>query len=163
MVERATHIEEWEKLPEARRRAWSGFLVAHATIARELGAELEAAHGISLRDYDVLVRLGRAPGGGMRMHELAEAVRFSRGGLTRLVGRLEREGLVERRRGERDPRMVFAVVTEGGLRRLAGATPDHLAGVRGRFLDLLSDEEAEQLASIWRRLAEAERLLSRAG
>ena len=163
MDEHATHVEQWRKLPEARRRAWSGFLVAHAAITRELDAELERASGLSLRDYDVLVRLGQAAEGGLRMHELADAVRFSRSGLTRLAERLEHLGLVRRRKGVRNSRMVFAVITELGLERLAEATPDHLKGVRERFLDLLSDEESEQMAGIWDRLLAAEALRREAG
>ena len=72
--------------------------------------------------------------------------------MTRLVERLEREGLVERRRDGFDSRTISAVITDRGLERLAEATPTHLAGVRARFLDPLSDADVLQLAHIWRRL-----------
>src|SRR3712207_2749837 len=135
MVARATHEEEWFELSPEERAAWAGFIRAHAAIVKELDAELQRVHGLPLSSYDVLVQLSLAPGGQMQMFELAEAVHLSRSGLTRMVDRLEREGLLQRCRGERDPRQVFAAITERGLERLAETTPTHLAGVRERFLD----------------------------
>jgi DNA-binding MarR family transcriptional regulator len=91
----------------------------------------------------------------MRMCDLADAVHLSRSGLTRMVDRLERQGLLERQRGERDPRQVFSAITERGLKRLAETTPTHLAGVRERFLDRLSRDQLRQLARVWRQLLES--------
>ena len=161
-IARATHIEEWLKVPEAQREAWSGFLRAHAAIVGELDGQLRSEHGLALREYDVLVRLSRAPGGRMQMFELAESVRFSRSGLTRMVDRLAAVGLLERRKGSSDPRQVFATITEGGLGRLAEATPTHLAGVRELFLGRLTGEQTEQLAGIWKTLLEGEPTYDRA-
>jgi DNA-binding MarR family transcriptional regulator len=155
MVARATHEEEWFKLSPEQRAAWSGFIRAHASIVKELDAELQAAHGLPLSSYDVLVQLSLAPNGRMQMFELAEAVHLSRSGLTRLVDRLERQGLLERHRGERDPRQVFARITGPGLERLAETTPTHLAGVRRRFLERLSQSQLEQLAVVWNQLLES--------
>ncbi len=152
MVARATHEEEWVKLSPEQRAAWAGFIRAHASIVKELDAELQAAHGLPLSSFDVLVQLSLAPEGRMQMYELAEAVHLSRSGLTRLVDRLERQGLLERQRGERDPRQVFACITRSGLERLAETTPTHLAGVRRRFLERLSQSQLEQLAIVWNRL-----------
>jgi DNA-binding MarR family transcriptional regulator len=152
MVARATHEEEWFKLSPEERAAWSGFIRAHATIVKELDAELQAAHGLPLSSYDVLVQLSLPPNGRMQMHELAEAVHLSRSGLTRLVDRLERQGMIERHRGERDPRQVFACITKPGLERLAETTPTHLSGVRRRFLERLSPTQVGQLAVVWDQL-----------
>jgi len=88
----------------------------------------------------------------MRMSKLAEAVHLSRSGLTRMVDRLERQGLLERHRGELDPRQVFACITNAGLERLAETTPTHLAGVRRMFLERLSQDQVEHLAVIWGQL-----------
>jgi DNA-binding MarR family transcriptional regulator len=156
MVARATHEEEWFKLSPEQRAAWAGFIRVHASIVRELDAELRAAHGLPLSSFDVLVQLSLAPEGRMQMHELAEAVHLSRSGLTRLVDRLERQGLLERRRGERDPRRVFASITRRGLDRLAETTPTHLAGVRRRFLERLSQAQVKQLAAAWDQLLDCE-------
>ena len=152
MVARTTHEEEWLKLSPEERAAWSGFIRAHATIVRELDAELRAAHGLPLSSFDVLVQLSLAPEGRMQMYELAEAVHLSRSGLTRLVDRLERQGMLERHRGERDPRQVFACITRRGLKRLAETTPTHLAGVRRRFLERLTRAQVSQLVVVWNRL-----------
>ena len=152
MVARATHEEEWLKLSLEERAAWSGFIRAHATIVKELDAELQAAHGLPLYSFDVLVQLSLAPEGRMQMSELAEAVHISRSGLTRLVDRLERQGLIERHRGERDPRQVFACITEPGLESLAEMTPTHVAGVCRKFLERLSPNQVEQLTVVWNQL-----------
>lgn len=155
MVARATHKEEWFRLSPDQRAAWAGFIRAHASIVKELDAELKNVHDLPLSSYDVLVQLSRASDGRMQMFELAEAVHRSRSGLSRLVGRLEQQGLLERRRGERDPRQVFACITRAGLERLAETTPTHLAGVRRRFLERLSQTQVKQLAVIWAQLLDS--------
>jgi DNA-binding MarR family transcriptional regulator len=152
MVARATHEDEWLKFSPQQRAAWSGFIRAHSSIVKELDAELQAAHGLPLSSFDVLVQLSLAPNGRMQMSELAEAVHLSRSGLTRMVDRLERQGLLERHKGERDPRQVFACITKTGLERLAETTPTHLAGVRRMFLERLSQPQVKQLAVIWNQL-----------
>jgi DNA-binding MarR family transcriptional regulator len=155
MVARTTHEAEWLKLSLEERAAWSGFIRAHATIVKELDAELRAAHGLALSSFDVLMQLSLATHGRMQMFELAEAVHISRSGLTRLVDRLERQGMLERRRGGRDPRQVFASITELGLERLAETTPTHLAGVRRRFLERLTRAQVSQLAAVWNQLLDS--------
>ncbi len=152
MIARATHEHEWLKLSPQQRAAWSGFIRAHASIVKELDAELQAAHGLPLSSYDVLVQLSLASDGRMQMFELAEAVHLSRSGLTRLVDRLECQGFLERHRGDRDPRQVFACITRSGLEWLAETTPTHLAGVRRRFLERLSQTQVEHLAVVWNQL-----------
>jgi DNA-binding MarR family transcriptional regulator len=152
MVARATHEEEWLKLSPEERAAWSGFIRAHASIVKDLDAELQAAHGLPLSSFDVLAQLSLAPDDRMQMHELAEAVHISRSGLTRLVDRLEHQGLIERHKGERDPRQVFACITSSGLERLAETTPTHLAGVRRRFLERLTRTQPRQLMVVWNQL-----------
>ena len=146
----AAHLRAWRKLTREQLAAWSGFLLSHAQIVRALDAELERKHGLPLTSYDVLIQLSLAPDRRLRMFELADAVVLSRSGLTRLVDRLERAGLVERERGEADPRQMYARLTDRGLEVLAHATPTHIAGVKERFLERLSDEQTEQLAAIWR-------------
>lgn len=91
----------------------------------------------------------------LRMSQLAEAVLLTRSGLTRLVDRLERRGLVERRKCPSDARGFLAALTDEGLRRFQEARPTHLAGVRRLFLDLLEPDELERLASIWQRVDSA--------
>ena len=131
--------------------AWQGMLRVHASLMKELDAELEAAHRLPLTSYEVLMRLAEAPERRMRMCDLADSVLLSRSGMSRLVDRLEREGLLER-----DARGAYAVITETGLELLAAARPTHHEGIRRRFLAHLSEEELEQLAALWVRIAEAQ-------
>ncbi len=132
--------------------AWRGLLRTHAEIVRELDAELVAEHGLPLRAYEVLLLLHEAPGGRLRMSELAERALLSLSGTTRVVDRLAREGYVERIRAEGDGRGVEARPTRAGtaLFRLARAT--HLAGVRARFLSHFTAAELAALAATWERL-----------
>ena len=140
----------WQELTDEQLAAWSGFLLGHAQIVRALDAELEREHGLPLTSYDVLIQLSLAPDRRLRMSELADAIVLSRSGLTRLVDRLERGGLVERERGEADPRQMYARLTDRGFEVLEEATPTHIAGIKERFLDRLSEEQTKQLAAIWR-------------
>lgn len=123
--------------------AWRSFLRAHARITRELESELLAAQRLSLASYDVLVQLSEAPEHRLRMTELADAVLLSRSGVTRLVDRLEREGLVKRARVDSDGRGVVAVLTQAGYDRLRAATGTHLSGVARHFGDPLVGQDLE--------------------
>jgi DNA-binding MarR family transcriptional regulator len=131
--------------------AWRAFLRAHAYISRVLEAELLADQELSLASYDVLVQLAEAPERRLRMTELAAAVLLSRSGVTRLVDRLEKVGLVARCRVASDGRGVAAELTPAGLIRLRNAAPTHLAGVVRHFVarlgadDLLAMERISRL------------------
>ncbi|MBN9099545.1 MAG: MarR family transcriptional regulator [Pseudonocardia sp.] len=133
--------------------AWRSFLRAHATITRTLEAELESEQKLSLAAYDVLVQLAEAPGRQLRMTELADAVLLSRSGVTRLVDRMERSGLVSRCPVESDGRGVAAALTEAGLNRLRVASRTHLAGVVTHFAARLDEDDLAALDRISRRLA----------
>jgi len=143
-------------LSPAELAAWRGFMRAHATLVRQLDCELEEAHGLPLVSYDVLARLEKAPDKRMRMRELAEAVRLSRSGLTRLVDRMVRDGLIKRSTCSSDARGAFAVLTPRGERAVRAARPVHLDGVRRRFLDHFDDEELAVLTDAWDRLTARE-------
>jgi DNA-binding MarR family transcriptional regulator len=121
--------------------AWRTFLHAHARITRRLDEELQAAHGLSLAEYDALLQIAHAPGRRIRMNVLAERVILSRSGITRLVDRLEAAGSVERSACASDARGQEAVLTAPGLSRLRAAATTHLDGVRRYFLDRLDDAE----------------------
>src|SRR4029079_11991044 len=91
----------------------------------------------------------------LRMTELAQLVLISRSGLTRLVDRLEREGLVRREAGDDDARGLFAVLTDAGFQRLRRATPTHLRGVANYAIDRLDDAQIEALAEVCARMLDA--------
>jgi DNA-binding MarR family transcriptional regulator len=140
------------QLDDRELRAWRGMLRVHATLTKALDAELEAEHGLPLSSYEVLLHLDDAEGQRMRMSDLATTVILSRSGLTRLVDRLEREGLIARESCPSDARGSFATLTSAGGRKLAAARATHLAGVRSMFVDHFTDEELELLGSAWERL-----------
>ncbi|MCW2777731.1 MAG: transcriptional regulator, MarR family [Frankiales bacterium] len=133
--------------------AWRSFLRAHATVTRRLEAELVAEHELPLASYDVLVQLSEAPQRALRMTDLAERVLLSRSGLTRLVDRLERDGLVTRQACPDDARGTLAVLTDAGLERLRAAWPTHLRGVAEHVTGKLSADELVVLEELLGRLA----------
>ena len=142
-----------DQLLSARElRAWRGLLRVHAHLVKALDAELESSHGLGVTSYEVLMYLADSPEGRMRMHDLAASVLLSRSGLTRLVDRLAREGLLERKACESDARGAFAVLTAAGRSKLVAARRTHLDGVRRHFVVHLSDEELDMLCGIWGRL-----------
>ncbi len=134
--------------------AWRTFLRAHATVTRRLEAELVAGHDLALASYDVLVQLSEAPGRALRMTDLAERVLLSRSGLTRLVDRLERDGLVRREACPSDARGTLAVLTDAGLARLRDAWPTHLRGVAEHVTGRLDADEVAQLAVLLGKLVD---------
>lgn len=124
----------------------------HAALTRALDADLETAHGLPLTSFEVLMYLADADGQRMRMSDLADRVLLSRSGVTRLVDRLESQGLIERASCKSDARGSFAVLTTAGAERVRAARSTHRAGVRERFLSRLTAEEQELLAGVWERL-----------
>jgi len=139
-------------LSEAELGAWRGLLRVHTALVKELDAALAEAHDLPLSSYEVLITLESAPDRRRRMAELADSVLLSRSGMTRLVDRLEREGLLVRDTCTADGRGCFAVLTEKGAELLASARPTHLSGVRERFLVHFSEDELRQLAVFWERV-----------
>jgi DNA-binding MarR family transcriptional regulator len=130
---------------DPRLRAWVAFLQAHAVVTRRLEADLQAERGLSLADYDALVQLAIADDRRLRMSELADRVVLSRSGVSRLVDRLEADGLATRRACPTDARGSWAELTPAGLARLRRAAPIHLRGVDAHFLALIAEEDREAL------------------
>ena len=141
-----------QTLNDTELRAWRGLLRTHAMLVKRLDAELEAAHGLALTTYEVLLHLAHADGGKMRMCDIAESVLLSRSGLTRLIDRLERDGLVERVSCADDARGAFARLTDAGLEKLAEASGTHLDGVRAHFLRHFAPAELEVFGEAWERV-----------
>jgi DNA-binding MarR family transcriptional regulator len=132
---------------------WRSFLRTHATAMRELERELVEEAGMPLGWYDVLLQLAEAPERRLRMAELADRVLLSRSGLTRLIDRLQAEGLVRREPSTDDARGMFTVLTLDGVSRLRAAAPVHLAGIQEHWLRHFSDDELRELGRLLGRLA----------
>jgi DNA-binding MarR family transcriptional regulator len=141
-----------DQLTPVELGAWRGLLRVHSALVKSLDAQLAAAHDLPLSSYEVLITLEAAPGRKLRMSELADSVLLSRSGMTRLVDRLERDGLLERDHCTADGRGCFAVLTAKGLEAVAEARRTHLSGVRERFLSQFADDELRVLATFWERV-----------
>jgi DNA-binding MarR family transcriptional regulator len=135
-----------------RLESWVSFLRAHAAITRQLNADLLNDHGLTLSDYEVLLRLSNAEGGMMRRVDLAESVLLTASGITRLLDGLERAGFVEKAACKSDARVSYAKLTAAGQRKLADASTTHLAGVEELFTGRFADDELERLAELLGRL-----------
>ena len=132
--------------------AWRGMLGTQSALIARLDDELEREHGLPLTSYEVLLHLNEEPGHSLRMGELAERLFLSRSGLTRLIDRLAKAGLVEREVCESDRRGYYAALTPEGEQRFAEARPTHLRGVREHFLSKLEPEDLDALARAWERV-----------
>ncbi|HEX2503393.1 MAG TPA: MarR family transcriptional regulator [Miltoncostaeaceae bacterium] len=132
--------------------AWHGLVRVQGAVRRDLDEALRAAEGVSLWDYAVLRTLSGARDRCMRMTELARATDYTPSGLTRLVERLERAGLVRRDPCPEDRRGAVATLTLEGQRAFVRARRTHVAEVRKRFLDRCSEEELATLVELWERL-----------
>ena len=144
---------EQESITLGELRAWRGLLRAHACLAKKLDAALDQAHRLPMTSYEVLHHLDEASGGRMRMCDLAEQAQLSRSGLTRMVDRLERDGLLERCSCSHDARGSYACLTDPGRERLQEARVTHLAVVREHFFSRFSEQELTVLADMWERIA----------
>ncbi len=150
-VNLSTQIQD--PLTYGELRAWRGLLRAHACLAKRVDSELERAHHLPMTSYEVLNHLHEAPAGRMRMCDLAEQAQLSRSGLTRMVDRLERDGLLSRCTCDHDARGAYACLTDTGRERLEAARGTHLAVVRQQFLSHFNEAELDLLADMWERIA----------
>ena len=133
-------------------QAWAKLLRAHAALTRRFSADLQAEHGLTLNDYEVLLHLAHAPDRRLRRIDLAEGVLLTASGITRLLEGLERAGYVDRAAHENDARVTYAVLTDEGFEKLRDAAPTHVGGIRELFGERFSGDELESLADLLGRL-----------
>jgi DNA-binding MarR family transcriptional regulator len=136
--------------------AWARLLHAYASTTRALSGSLLAEHGLTLNDYEALLRLSRAEDGRMRRVDLADELLLTASGVTRLLDGLEAAGYVERASCATDRRVVYAVITDAGRDKLETASESHLAEIRALFDERFDPEELEKLAQLLGRLPGAE-------
>jgi DNA-binding MarR family transcriptional regulator len=132
--------------------AWRDYLKSHATILRGLDAELVAEHGITTRDYEVLLYLSQAERRHLAMSALAERTMLTRSGITRLVDGLVGATFIERKACPNDARVSYAQLTDVGYEKLREASRSHIEGVRRLFVERFSDDELHTLAELLSRL-----------
>ena len=119
-----------------QQRAWRAFIIGMTLLTDTLDRELRHAHGISLGEYEILVRLSESPERSMRMAQIAESMQHSRSRVTHTVTRMEKAGLISRCAAEGDRRGVEARMTDRGWDLLVEAAPTHVTGVRAHFVDV---------------------------
>ena len=132
-------------LSQDQQRSWRRFIEGTLRLYERLDRDLRERHGLSMPEYEILVRLSERPERRIRMAELAEQANQSRSRLSHTVTRLERQHLVVRDTCSDDRRGVFAVLTDEGFARLQEASHTHATGVREHFVDLVSDEDLETI------------------
>jgi DNA-binding MarR family transcriptional regulator len=138
--------------PPRQLDSWVSFLRAHAAITRELSAQLQREHGLTLNDYEVLLHLSYAEGGMLRRVDLAERVLLTASGITRLLEGLERCGYVSKETCASDARVSYAKLTPEGRAKLRVAGVTHLRGVDDLFVSRYSGSELATLAELLARL-----------
>jgi DNA-binding MarR family transcriptional regulator len=144
--------DEHEFLRPDEYGAWNGLLLLNRRVLSELDEALNAAHHLAVSEFDVLITLYNAEDQRLRMSELASRVMLSNAGLTHLVTRLERDGLVRRVVDPGDGRKWFTVLTDKGDRRLREARLTHNDVLRRTVLQVTTAEERALLARMWVRL-----------
>ena len=132
--------------------AWRSYLQSHASIVRVLDAELAAEHGITTRDYEVLLYLAQAQDMKLPMSALSERTMLTRSGITRLVDGLVDSGMIERVSCESDARVSYARLTRDGYEKLRQAGCTHVKSIERLFLTHFTPAEIEQLSSLLSRL-----------
>ncbi|HXO08627.1 MAG TPA: MarR family transcriptional regulator [Solirubrobacteraceae bacterium] len=140
------------RLEGAALDAWRSYLQSHASIVRMLDAELVAEHGMTTRDYEVLLYLAQADERKLPMSALAERTMLTRSGITRLIDGLVGAGLIERVACPNDARVSYANLTDAGYEKLRGAGCAHVLSIKRLFLEHFTPEEIEQLAELLSRL-----------
>ncbi|TMV43977.1 winged helix-turn-helix transcriptional regulator [Paenibacillus mesophilus] len=127
-----------DKVTEQELSAWRFFIKAHAMIIERIEQDLAEQKRVPLTAYDVLIALFEAPGRKLRFGDLNKKLVLSKSGLTRLVDRMEREGLIRRERSEEDRRGAYAALTELGETELRKAWPVYAKGIKQYFAAPLS-------------------------
>ncbi|MDQ6524829.1 MarR family winged helix-turn-helix transcriptional regulator [Nocardioides sp. LHD-245] len=134
-------------LDDEEQRAWRAWIDLNAQLSARLNRELQAASGLSISDYEILVALtdGDVPDRTLRMFELGERLQWEKSRVSKQVSRMEARGLVERRHCADDRRGAFVDLTEAGQAAIAAAAPGHVALVRELFFDGLSADQVRSL------------------
>ena len=135
-------------LSDIEQRAWRSWIDAARRIDVALDRQLKSDHGLSLDDYEVLVRLSEVDEAGMRMSDLAISVASSPSRLSQRVDRMVEGGLICREASADDGRVALACLTDEGRARLEAAAPGHVEEARRQFIDRLTPAQIEVLAEI---------------
>jgi DNA-binding MarR family transcriptional regulator len=141
-------------LDDDQQRAWRGLVLGMTLLMDRLDHDLQRMFGVSMAEYEILVRLSEREGRQMRMAQLADAMAHSRSRVTHTVGRLEKSGLVRRNKSPEDGRGVVCHLTDEGFELLARMAPHHVNGVRDNLVDLVKPDDFEALGRVMNAVAD---------
>ncbi len=135
-------------LDEREQRVWRRYLLMARQLAAQMNRQLAADAGLSLADYEVLVRLTDVPAGRLRVTRLAHDLSWEQSRLSHHVARMARRGLVAREECADDGRGALVALTEHGRTMIEHAAPAHVAFVRASVFDVLTDAQVDTLDAI---------------
>ena len=141
-------------LDDYQQRAWRGLVMGMQLLMDRLDDDLQRKFGVSLAEYEILVRLSEREGRHMRMAQLADSMAHSRSRVTHTVGRLEKSRLVVRNKSPEDGRGVVCSLTDRGFDLLVRMAPTHVDGVRAHIIDLVPADEFETLGRVMNTVAD---------
>jgi len=141
-------------LTKEQQAHWRSWLAASTVLREQLSRELQDLHGLTMTDYEIMVRLSERETNAIRMSDLATLTLLSRSRLSHQIDRMEAAGLVSREVCPDDRRGQLAVLTNSGMKALEAAAPDHVEGVRKHFVDVLTDAEYKALGSAAKKIAD---------
>ena len=141
-------------LDDDQQKDWRALVMATTLLFDRLDSDLSRVHGVSLAEYEILVRLSEREGRRMRMAQLADAVAHSRSRVTHTVKRLEKAGLVTRDKSPDDGRGIDCTMTDEGMESLRTMAPTHVSGVRAHLVDLVSADDFRALGRVMNSVAD---------
>jgi DNA-binding MarR family transcriptional regulator len=148
----STTSDSVSTLTPERLRAWRLFFESALAMLDVLDSDAEHSLGIPMQYYDVLVHLEETPDG-LRMNELADKILYSKSGLTRVVDRMEKAGLVRRYRPDNDRRSVFVLQTANGRQTMEAARARHHEWIDENFSRLLTGNDISAITRAFQKLS----------
>lgn len=149
-----TETGEPRWLDASQQRSWRALMMGMTLLQERLDEDLRREFGMSMTEYEVLVRLSERPGRAMRMAQLADAMAHSRSRVTHTVARMEAVGYITRGTTPEDGRGVVATMTEKGHELLVRAAPCHVASVRRNLVDLVPEADFAAVGRVFDRVAD---------
>ncbi|HEV2797859.1 MAG TPA: MarR family winged helix-turn-helix transcriptional regulator [Nocardioides sp.] len=141
-------------LDDAQQHSWRALMMGMTLLMERLDEDLRREFGMSLTEYEVMVRLSERPGRAMRMAQLADAMAHSRSRVTHTVARMEAAGYITRGTTPEDGRGVVATMTDMGYDLLVRAAPCHVESVRRNLVDLVPDDDLAAVGRVFDRVAD---------
>jgi DNA-binding MarR family transcriptional regulator len=141
-------------LDDDQQHAWRALMMGTTLLQERLDDDLRREVGMSLTEYEVLVRLSERPGRAMRMAQLADAMAHSRSRITHTVARMEAVGYITRGTTPEDGRGVVATMTPAGYELLVKAAPCHVESVRRNLVDLVDEADFAAVGRVFDRVAD---------